>query len=46
MTENQNPQMPTPDPALRALDRFVGTWRLSGHFVGPTRRPSRRDDLR
>jgi hypothetical protein len=34
MTENQNPQMPTPDPALRALDRFVGTWRLSGHFEG------------
>jgi hypothetical protein len=34
MSENQNPRMPTPDPALRALDRFVGTWRLSGHFVG------------
>ena len=31
MTEHQ---MPTPDPALRALDRFVGTWRLSGHFEG------------
>ena len=26
--------MPTPDPALRALDRFVGTWTMAGHFVG------------
>jgi uncharacterized protein DUF1579 len=28
------PQMPTPDPALRRLDRFVGTWSMEGHLVG------------
>ena len=28
------PQMPTPDPALRRLDRFVGTWTMEGHLVG------------
>jgi Protein of unknown function (DUF1579) len=27
-------QLPTPDPALKRLDRFVGTWRLEGHLVG------------
>jgi Protein of unknown function (DUF1579) len=27
-------QMPTPDPALRRLDRFVGTWSMEGHLVG------------
>jgi Protein of unknown function (DUF1579) len=27
-------QMPTPDPALRRLDRFVGTWSMQGHLVG------------
>jgi hypothetical protein len=26
--------MPTPDPALRALDQFVGSWRFRGHLVG------------
>lgn len=26
--------LPQPDPALRQLDRFVGTWRLEGHLVG------------
>jgi hypothetical protein len=25
---------PTPDPALRALDPFVGSWRLKGHLIG------------
>jgi hypothetical protein len=25
---------PTPDPALRLLDRFVGTWTMEGHLVG------------
>jgi hypothetical protein len=25
---------PTPDPALRALDSFVGSWRLKGHLIG------------
>ena len=34
MTESTIPQMPTPDPALRSFDRFVGTWRLSGHLDG------------
>jgi hypothetical protein len=28
------PQLPTPDPALKALDPFVGTWTLRGHFIG------------
>jgi hypothetical protein len=30
------PQMPTPDPALKRLDRYVGTWTLEGHLVGST----------
>lgn len=25
---------PTPDPALRALDTFVGTWSMKGHLIG------------
>jgi hypothetical protein len=28
------PQLPTPDPALRRLDRLVGTWDMEGHLVG------------
>jgi Protein of unknown function (DUF1579) len=31
-TEAQGP--PTPDPALRRLDQFVGTWNMKGHFIG------------
>ena len=27
-------QAPTPDPALRRLDRFVGTWTMEGRLVG------------
>jgi Protein of unknown function (DUF1579) len=27
-------QLPTPDPALKRLDRFVGTWRMEGNLVG------------
>jgi Protein of unknown function (DUF1579) len=27
-------QLPTPDPALKRLDRFVGTWRMEGRLVG------------
>ena len=27
-------QLPTPDPALRRLDRFVGTWSMEGHLIG------------
>ena len=32
--ETQATQLPTPDPALRGLDRFVGTWSMEGHLVG------------
>lgn len=28
------PQLPTPDPALRRLDRLIGTWDMEGHLVG------------
>ena len=34
MADNTQPQLPTPDPALRQLDRFVGTWSMEGHLVG------------
>ena len=34
MAENNAPQLPTPDPALRRLDRLVGTWRTEGHLAG------------
>jgi hypothetical protein len=27
-------QLPTPDPALRLLDRLVGTWSMEGQLVG------------
>jgi len=30
-------QAPAPDPALRRLDRLVGTWRLNGRPLGATR---------
>jgi hypothetical protein len=30
----QGPQLPAPDPALKALDRFLGTWDLKGHLLG------------
>ena len=26
--------VPSPDPALRRLDRLVGTWKMKGHPVG------------
>jgi Protein of unknown function (DUF1579) len=26
--------MPQPDPALKRLDRFVGSWTMEGHLVG------------
>jgi hypothetical protein len=32
--DTNGPQLPTPDPALRRLDRFVGTWSMEGHLVG------------
>jgi hypothetical protein len=32
--DTQAAALPTPDPALRQLDRFVGTWDMEGHLVG------------
>jgi Protein of unknown function (DUF1579) len=34
MTDETQGQLPTPDPALQKLDRFVGTWSMEGHLVG------------
>jgi hypothetical protein len=34
MAEESSAGLPTPDPALRRLDRFVGTWHTEGHLVG------------
>lgn len=34
MTTDTPPQMPTPAPALRALDPFVGTWKMTGKLAG------------
>lgn len=33
-TTEVTPQLPQPDPALRRLDRFVGTWTLQGRTLG------------
>ena len=30
----QNQDAPKPDPALKQLNRFVGTWNLKGHPIG------------
>ena len=35
MADNETQsQMPTPDPALKRLDRFPGSWSMEGHLVG------------
>ncbi|HEX5936986.1 MAG TPA: DUF1579 family protein [Actinomycetota bacterium] len=34
MTDETQVQAPTPDPALRLFDRFVGTWTMEGSLVG------------
>jgi hypothetical protein len=34
MADDMQAQLPVPDPALRRLDRFVGTWSMKGHLVG------------
>ncbi len=34
MADDTQGQLPTPDPALERLDRFVGTWSMEGHLVG------------
>ncbi len=36
MVDEQQAQLPTPDPALRRLDRYVGTWSMEGNLVGST----------
>jgi hypothetical protein len=28
------PQLPQPDPALKRLDRFVGSWTMEGNLIG------------
>ena len=33
-TKTQQEGVPRPDPALKRLDRFVGTWSMEGHLVG------------
>jgi Protein of unknown function (DUF1579) len=34
MSNSNEPSQPSPDPALRRLDRLVGTWTLTGNLVG------------
>jgi len=34
MADETQALLPTPDPALRRLDRFVGRWGMEGHLVG------------
>ena len=31
---SDNPNLPQPDPALRRLDRLVGTWTMEGNLIG------------
>ena len=31
---SDTPNLPQPDPALRRLDRLVGTWTMEGNLVG------------
>lgn len=34
---SENPNLPQPDPALRRLERLVGTWTMEGKLVGSER---------
>ena len=34
MADETQAPIPTPHPALRKLDRYVGTWSMEGHLVG------------
>ena len=36
-TENQVQQMPKPNPDLKSLEKFIGTWKLSGGAQGTIR---------
>jgi Protein of unknown function (DUF1579) len=38
MADDTQAQFPTPDPALRGFDRFIGTWDMEGHLVGSDER--------
>jgi hypothetical protein len=34
-TNEEQPQgPPQPDPALRRLDKFIGSWTMRGHLIG------------
>jgi hypothetical protein len=37
MADNAQAHLPAPDPAMKLLDRFVGTWSMEGHLVGSDR---------
>jgi hypothetical protein len=34
MADDMQAQLATPDPALKRLDRYVGTWSMEGHLPG------------
>ena len=38
MADDTQGQLPTPDPALRRLDRLVGRWTMEGNLVGSDER--------
>ena len=38
MADDTQAQLPTPDPALRRLDRLVGRWTMEGNLVGSDER--------
>jgi Protein of unknown function (DUF1579) len=38
MADDGAAQLPPPDPALKRLDRFVGTWSMEGSLVGSDER--------
>ena len=33
---NENPQGPRPDPALKRLEKFIGTWEMKGRTLNST----------
>ena len=38
MADDTQAQLPTPDPALRRLDRLVGRWTMEGNLLGSDER--------